>query len=189
MQQAELNVDGQAASVPSVEVNQKQLAEIFQCTDRNVRKLEDQEVIRSRAKGRYDLSACVSAYVVHLRMSAKGGGGTSPHARESAKWDARYKRSKALAMEHALTPVKSVRALLRGLVQMFLGRIDALPDRLCRQLAAEEDYLAIRELLADEIISIRADLERSMSEACNAVESGRLADSEADDDEDDIEMG
>jgi len=146
---------------PAEGATSSQLAELFDCTVRQVEIYAKDKIVVRKGRGRYDAAMSTRNLVRHLRQQAAGRAGVDPETdtasanRERAQEQTLLTRTKRLLLEGKTADVTEVRrvwsAVIVGFRQMVLGlpgTINAVVPTLTvhdrRQIEA-----ACRDLLKD----------------------------------------
>src|SRR4029077_9353957 len=114
------------------------LARLFNLTERRLQQMAHDGIIPKPQKGRYDLIACVQAYIKYLQERATGRGDIEPQdtyieRARLLKAQADKTELEVKAMTGDLIATDQVELLWAGLVAAFRSRMLALPVR-CAQM-------------------------------------------------------
>lgn len=130
----------------SKSVNQKQLAEIIGITDRQVRRLEEQEIIQKNGHGEYDLTSCLDAYYQYKYRPPTNADYDKEHALLE-----KVKREKAeielQKIKNEVHDAADVEFALTNMVVTFKTRILGLPYRLAPLILGKTNLEEVIEIL------------------------------------------
>ena len=148
---------------PSVPV--ATLAKLFNLTERRVQQLVREGILPKPEKGRYDLIACVQAYIKYLQDRATGRGDIEPQDTYAER--ARLLKAQAdktelevKAMNGELVATDQVELLWAGLVSSFRARMLALPVRCAHLLMSLKTYPEIEVCLREHVHEASNELAR-----------------------------
>ncbi len=148
---------------PSVPVST--LAKLFNLTERRVQQLARDGVIPKPEKGRYDLIACVQAYIKYLQERATGRGDIEPQdtyieRARLLKAQADKTELEVKAMTGDLIATEQVELLWAGLVAAFRSRMLALPVRCAQMVMSMKNYTEIEGCLRAQVYDALSELSR-----------------------------
>lgn len=153
------------------------LARLFNLTERRVQQLARDGVIPKPEKGRYDLIACVQAYIKYLQDRATGRGDIEPQDTYAER--ARLLKAQAdktelevKAMTGEVLPAEQVELLWSGLVASFRARLLALPVRCAQLVMSLKAYAEIEACLRAQVYEALNELSRYDPEHAEPLDTG-----------------
>jgi phage terminase Nu1 subunit (DNA packaging protein) len=142
-------------------VNAAQLGRILGVSRATIANLATDGALPRADRGRFDLSACVQAYLRHKAVLAKSSDIT---VRSLAAERSRLARLKADAAERAakvengeLVPADKVEAAWLGVIGAARSRLLLIPTKIAPRIAASRTPVEVRALLRKEINAALAD--------------------------------
>lgn len=126
-----------------MEVNQKELAQCLDISDRQVRNLKKEGLFRTLKNGRgYNLEECIKAYI-NYKINAEMGRRTSITKEEVQAEHEEIKKQisilKLRALRRELHTAANVEAFLSDMLIHFRNRILSLPPKLAMELSGSTD--------------------------------------------------
>lgn len=150
----------------------KAIAAVLDMTDRNVRKLKANGVIREVQPGLYDLIPTVNAYINYLRGDNKDGDAYTKQRARLAAAKAEIAELETQLRKGELHETAEIEQAMSVLVTNLRTRILALPAKLAPMLAsANGDETTIYDIL-------RAELEETLNEMSHYDEALKLPEGE-----------
>ncbi len=156
-------------------VSQSEIAAILGVSDRTVRNLTIDGVLREVDKAKYDLHATVKAYVGYI---ARGRVATERSAQRNALESERVRRLRIEndRDEGLSVPLMEFQAAMNAVMLALGTALDILPNRHSAELAIMNDAGKIKHRLRDITVAIREDCaSRVEGLADRAQRSGALA--------------
>lgn len=126
-----------------MEVNQKELAQCLDLSDRQVRNLKKEGLFRTLKNGRgYNLEECIKSYI-NYKINAEMGRRTSITKEEVQAEHEEVKKQISLlrlrALRRELHTATNVEAFLSDMLIHFRNRILSLPPKLAMELSGSTD--------------------------------------------------
>lgn len=126
-----------------MEVNQKELAQCLDLSDRQVRNLKNEGLFRTLKNGRgYNLEECIKAYI-NYKINAEMGRRTSVTKEEVQAEHEEVKKQISLlklrALRRELHTAANVEAFLSDMLIRFRNRILSLPPKMAMELSGMDD--------------------------------------------------
>ncbi len=151
------------------------LAEVFGVGRSMVYKYQDQGMPR-RARGEYDLRACVQWMIAHV---SKRSGGDDPEDLTAARLELVRAQTDGQVLENRrrageLLPVDQVSRVLNEMAVIVSGQLDGLGPRCAGTLAGVHEPADIQGILFDECRDIRASIASAVQEFAGGYSSGNL---------------
>jgi phage terminase Nu1 subunit (DNA packaging protein) len=144
-----------------MEVNQKELAQCLDISDRQIRNLKQDGLFRTLKNGRgYKLEECVKAYI-NYKINAEMGRRTSVTKEEVQAEHEEVKKQLSLlklrALRRELHTATNVESFLSDMLIHFRNRILSLPPKMAMKLSGQSD---INEMIQ----IIKKDLSEALEE-------------------------
>ena len=143
------------------------LAGAFGVTVRRVQQLATDGVLPKAGRGKYDLVACIRAYLAHALSGASAA--NEPDDLVEARRlllieQTRRERRRNDIEDKTLWTDATVQDLVTGTYAVTVQRLEALPSRYAGRLAGMTDTALIRTMLRDEVHSIRTAMAQGFNE-------------------------
>lgn len=151
--------------VDNVTVASGVLAELFGLTDRRVRQLAEEGIIKKVARGRYDLSESVRNYIVHLKTNNDLKEDKSEKEIDYDMEHALLERAKREKVELELAAMRGnmhhsqdVEKVMNDMLANFRAKILNLPSKAAPRLVLKEETSYIQDILQDEVLEALQEL-------------------------------
>ena len=151
--------------VNSVVVSSTVLADLFGLTDRRIRMLADEGVIKKTGRGRYNLQENIKSYIVYLKanqnLKEKNNDDELDPDIERALLTRRQREKLDLeiaAMRGEMHYSKDVERVMNDMLANFRAKIIAMPTKVAPLLIARNDISEIQELLQREFFEALQEL-------------------------------
>lgn len=113
-----------------------EIAELFDCTPRQIRLYAQDKIVVRKGRGRYDVSASTRNLVIYLRKQAAGRAGIDPETdtaaanRERAMEQTLLARSRRMKIDGRTIEIDAARELWSGIVLAIRQTLLGLPGRI-----------------------------------------------------------
>ena len=150
------------------------LAKLFNLTERRIQQLARDNVIPKPEKGKYDLIACVRAYIKYLQDRAAGRDiepqDTYAERARLLKAQADKTELEVKSMNGELISTDQVELLWGGLVAAFRARMLALPVRCAHLLMSLKTYPEVESCLREHVHEALRELSRYDPEQSSSID-------------------
>lgn len=131
----------------------KVIADLLDLTEKRVRQLRDEGIIKESTRNFYELKPTVQAYISYLR-GLNNGSGKADYNAEKALLIKAKRQSEELDLQektHKLHSAEVIERVVSDMLVRFKSRMLSMPSKLSPKLAASSDPTAITELLRSSI--------------------------------------
>ncbi|OPJ63387.1 hypothetical protein [Clostridium oryzae] len=148
-------------SVDSVVVSSSVLADLFGLTDRRIRTLAEEGILKKISRGRYDLFSSIRNYIIYLKTQSDLKEDKTEKSIDYDMEHALLERAKREKVELELTAMKGtmhlsedVERVMNDMLANFRAKLLSLPTKIAPLLAGKEDISEIQQLLQNDFYEI-----------------------------------
>jgi len=134
-------------------VGTAELAAIIGKSDRWIRKITGEGVLKQVERGKYVLADAVQAYILHVEGGSRDDGKPTyqDHKTEHERIKAEIAALELAEMQGKLHKAEDVEAVMNDMLSAFRQRARAIPTRLAPELVDESNLQVVKSKLADAI--------------------------------------
>ncbi len=177
-----------------MDVTLKQLAAVLGLTDRQVRRLRDEQGILQPVQGtggstrakKYRLETCVPEYIAFKVQGAENDGGTVIREKEQAEHERIKKKISELKLRKLrseLHEARNVEEFLTDMLVRFRARLITIPQKVAPLVIAEEDVNRVRSIIEGEVFQAIDELSEYDPARIDSADTSGISGSDDDDEE------
>lgn len=139
--------------IDELEVGTAELAAIIGKSDRWIRKITSEGILKQVSRGKYNLANAVQAYIEHAEGGKRDDGKPTyqDHKTEHERIKAEMAALELAEMQGKLHKAEDVEQVMNDMLSAFRQRARAIPTRIAPELVGEDNLQVIKGKLSDVI--------------------------------------